>query len=581
MICRAPRRLGRIGAALYLAAGCSSTGRAAPDADEASSSGRADAAWDAFTFAVDGPKDVATFNADAAGRADAGTGSDVVTDGGGPDRQVTAPTRLSNFDSRGLPTVRFDIQGHAIDAHDGQLRLFGQTYYLYGTSYDCGFVWRGMGAPFCGFKAYSSPDLVHWTDRGTLFDAQTPTWQGRCDGGTYGCYRPHVVFNARTSQYVLWVNSYDVGVGYHVLHSPSPTGPFLEDPLPELGVNGQLAPGVNNGDQDVFVDDDGSAYLVYTDWRRGGDIVVERLDDTYLSGSGMFARLGIGATEAPAMFKREGRYYVTMSLPNCGYCTTGTGYMSAPRPLGPWTGQGGQPIGVSADSCGGQPAAVTGIPTLGGGTVYLFQSDLWNNGAPNEALANYYWGPLEFAGDGSIQPIKCQASPSLDLAVAAPGAFGRPQGLDQTTGTEGFHLNCGIGPAHRLQTFTPGRTGRLTRLVLTTFKQGQPDGGLTIDIVTIGLDGQPGRMLATATVPSAGVGWSARGVTFDLTPPMEVTVGQAYGFVAHATLSAGCFGFAYNDERLYPAGQESYSLDAGRTWHVEGGRALKFTTTVE
>src|SRR5206468_13027004 len=37
-------------------------------------------------------------------------------------------------------TFRFDVHGNAIDAHDGEIQRFGDTYYLYGTSYGCGYV---------------------------------------------------------------------------------------------------------------------------------------------------------------------------------------------------------------------------------------------------------------------------------------------------------------------------------------------------------------------------------------------------------------------------------------------------------
>lgn len=77
-------------------------------------------------------------------------------------------TTVTNFDAQGNQVVRFDTRGDAVDAHDGEIALFGGTYYLYGTSYDCGFAWQATSSPFCGFKVYTSPDLVHWTDRGRL-----------------------------------------------------------------------------------------------------------------------------------------------------------------------------------------------------------------------------------------------------------------------------------------------------------------------------------------------------------------------------------------------------------------------------
>jgi hypothetical protein len=36
---------------------------------------------------------------------------------------------------------------------------------------------------------------------------------------------------------VLWVNVYDNQVGFRVLTSPSPAGPFTETPVPALAVN--------------------------------------------------------------------------------------------------------------------------------------------------------------------------------------------------------------------------------------------------------------------------------------------------------------------------------------------------------
>src|ERR1700737_1513920 len=75
---------------------------------------------------------------------------------------------ITNFDASGHQITRYDTNGNAVDAHDGIIALFGSTYYLYGTSYNCGFTWLAAGTAFCGFKVYTSTDLVHWTDRGWL-----------------------------------------------------------------------------------------------------------------------------------------------------------------------------------------------------------------------------------------------------------------------------------------------------------------------------------------------------------------------------------------------------------------------------
>ncbi|HWC78816.1 MAG TPA: family 43 glycosylhydrolase [Pseudonocardiaceae bacterium] len=484
-------------------------------------------------------------------------------------------TTVTNFDSAGDQLVRFDTHGNAVDAHDGEISLFNGVYYLYGTAYDCGFRWQAAGTPFCGFKVYSSTDLVHWTDQGYLFDPTTSTWQTRCNGNTYGCYRPHVVYDASTNRYVLWVNVYDNSVGYRVFTATQPTGPFTEQAVPTLAVNNSApAGGVNNGDETVFVDDDGTAYLVYTDWRSSGDLVVERLSADYLTGTGAYVRLNQSATEAPAMFKRNGIYYIAYSDPNCGYCGgTGTSYKTAGSPLGTWSAG----TKVTANSCGGQPAFVSAIPTTAG-TTYLYASDLWNNGNANEALANYFWTPLSFDSSGGIAPITCTASFSLDLATGSAGAQSPPPDTDQTAGTSGFQSWCDIGrDIARIQTFVAGRTGTLTSATYTAFQSGSPDAGLEVDIVPANDSYQPtGAALFHTVVPASSIGWSPRAVT--VYPNIPVTAGTRYGIEVKSANTTGCYGMVHNDSA--PGGGEAYSSDSGTTFSAEANRASGFITTV-
>ena len=43
--------------------------------------------------------------------------------------------------------MRFDTDGNAVDAHDGAIAHFGGAYYLYGTSYDCGYLFGTASSP--------------------------------------------------------------------------------------------------------------------------------------------------------------------------------------------------------------------------------------------------------------------------------------------------------------------------------------------------------------------------------------------------------------------------------------------------
>ncbi|GAA3982650.1 family 43 glycosylhydrolase [Mucilaginibacter dorajii] len=471
---------------------------------------------------------------------------------------------VTNFDKGGKQVTRFNTVGDAIDAHDGEIALFNGTYYLYGTSYDCGFEWGNKSAPFCGFKTYTSTDLVNWTDRGFLFDAQTQVWQTRCNGNTYGCFRPHVIFNQKTGFYVLWINVYDNVSGYRVFSSKSPVGPFTEQEQPKLAVNSTApAAGLNNGDHDTFVDDDGTAYLAYTDWRTNGTIVIEKLSDDYLTGTGQVVKgVTAGRTEAPGMFKRKGIYYVVYSDPNCGYCSgTGASYKTATSPLGPWS-EGKK---ISDNSCGGQPSFVSTIK-LSSGTVFLFGSDLWNNAAKNEALANYYWAPLTFAADGAIIPMTCDQAfkiqPSDNKVVSKPNP-------------SEYKTSCDISKnVQRSQSFTAASAGTLNGILLTTFKTGYPNAGLEVSVFKADKLGKPlGEALSTEVVPVESIGWSAKQVT--IRPKLKVKKGVAYCMVIKSAATTGCYGFAYSDT-AFSTGIEQYSSDGGITFKAEVKKVLKY-----
>jgi hypothetical protein len=491
-----------------------------------------------------------------------------------------ASTTVVNFNKRGEQVMKFTSLGEAIDAHDGEIAYFKGVYYLYGTSYGCGFSWGIKDAPFCGFKTYSSTDMVNWTDRGEMFDASTAVWQSRCNGNTYGCFRPHVIYNKKTSLYVLWINVYDNRIGFRVFTSKSPVGPFKEVAEPKLAVNSDSPiAGLNNGDHDTFVDEDGTGYIAYTDWRTTGTIVIEQLSDNYLTGTGTHVKsVTAGNTEAPTLFKRNNIYYVTYSDPNCGYCSgTGTSYKTAKNPLGPWS----KGIKISDNSCGGQPSFVSTIK-LASGNIYLYGSDLWNNAAKNESLANFYWAPLSFAEDGSINPMICQEQAVIPLdkkpkAVAAVTV----QDLDNTSGTQGFTQFCDIGRnIQRAQSFVASRTGVLSRLSVATFKSGFPDRALVLDIQEADDNDKPvGPKLSTTLVNQDSLKWSANYLTLKLAVP--VVAGKRYTFVLSSLTTQGCYGIAYSDDAPYTGGGAAYSADGGSKFKEEKNRSLMFQTIIQ
>jgi len=553
--------------------------------------------------------------------ASAGTGQ-VATAASTPTIATTTTVTIDNFTTNGAQAVKFDTAGNAIDAHEGGIELFGGTYYLYGESHGCGVMWQQGGTAWCGIGIYSSPDLVHWTNLGLAFapdsydglthiNGRANTWQDDCNGATWGCYRPHVVYNASTGKYVMWINGNGDNVSnYWVLTASSPAGPFtIATASPTLAYTGQ-----NLGDEEIFVDSDGTAYIDYTDWSIN-DQVVEKLNASYTSGVGTafgnapsanVVRLGQSYTEAPAMFLRNGSYYLTFSDPNCGYCydNGGASYRQASSPLGPWGARTvlsdvRDPVSAGGKACQGQPTNVLPVPLADGSVTYLFQSDLNTPTAQNEAPANYYWGPLQFNTDGSIRKLECL--PTVTLTLASAGGSQLPvTDIDQTSGVTGFTNKCDIGSrlggTQRLQTFIPSRSGTLTSVGLTVYQRysGTPlttmvNQPLVVDLVALDTAGKPTTVLGSATAtptpkgairPSQNdVTWGLGVVTFGFSA--AVTGDTAYGFVVRSNSTLGCYGFAFSDTgTAYPAGTERVSTDSGATWTTEPNRALKFYTTM-
>lgn len=216
---------------------------------------------------------------------------------------------------------RQDVEGKIVDAHDGRMIQFGKRFYWYGTRYGATNGFTEANEYVC----YSSDDLKNWRFEGSLLP-QKP-------GGVY--YRPHVVYNAATKKYVLWYNWYpklwDGQFGVAV--SDAPTGPFqiVNNNVPvkhsTLGV----------GDLGVFVDDDGAAYLSYNTI-NGHRVSVEKLNTDYTGSTKEGSEFIAQYSEAGAMFKRNGLYYL-MTDYTCCFCTQGSGarVFTASQPLGPYT----------------------------------------------------------------------------------------------------------------------------------------------------------------------------------------------------------------------------------------------------
>lgn len=202
---------------------------------------------------------------------------------------------------------RLDEKGQIVDAHDGRVIQFGDTFYWYGTSYGNtnGFTTQNH------YRCYSSKDLMNWKYEGKLLDAQPE--------GVY--YRPHVIYNKRIKKYVLWYNWYPKlwDGQFGVATSDTPQGPFeiVNDNVQMYNSK------IGLGDFGLFVDDDGTGYISYNTIQNH-KVSVEKLSDDYLSSTMENGGLISEHMEAGTMFKKDGNYYLLTDY-TCCFCNYGSG----------------------------------------------------------------------------------------------------------------------------------------------------------------------------------------------------------------------------------------------------------------
>jgi beta-xylosidase len=201
---------------------------------------------------------------------------------------------------------------------DPHAAVFGNKFYIYPTT--DGFPgWSGTQ-----FKAFSSDDLVNWTDHGVIFDVpQDTVWaEGRA-------WAPAMA--EKNGKYYFYYSA-DTNIGVAV--SDSPTGPFV-DPLgkpliPAGQYSGQMI------DPMAFTDDDGQSYLYF----GNGSGYVVKLKDDMISLDGPAVNITpSGFREGAFVFKRDGKYYFMWSENDTRDENYRVAYAIGNSPMGPFTKQ--------------------------------------------------------------------------------------------------------------------------------------------------------------------------------------------------------------------------------------------------
>lgn len=273
----------------------------------------------------------------------------------------------------------YDNRGEVINAHGGGLLYSGDTYYWFGER-------RGKQGT-SGVNVYSSQDLYNWKYEALALSTDS---NNASSDIVPGCVmeRPKVIYNARTRKYVMWFHLELKGQGYNaaragVAVSDKVTGPYTF-------VNSFRPNGNMSRDMTLFVDDDGSAWHMYSS-RDNYDLRIARLTDDYLQPTTQDKMLFSAHREAPALFKYEGKYYLITS--GCtGWAPNKATVHTATSLMGPWTLMDHNPmLGAGADSTFGAQSTYI-QPIAGKKDAFIFMADKWE---PRDLRdSRYLWLPL-------------------------------------------------------------------------------------------------------------------------------------------------------------------------------------------
>lgn len=280
-----------------------------------------------------------------------------------------------------LPTELWpDQNGDHIQAHGGGIIHIGKTYYWYGEERR-----QGLDSNKRYVSCYASKDLTNWTFKGDVLQLVDPENLGR----HWVCERPKVFYNAKTKKYVMYLHldnsSYKLArVAIAVSDKPDGEYTYVKSFRPL---------GQESRDIGQFIDDDGTAYLIFEDRPNGFHIA--KLSDDYMDVEKEMCLVKM-KLEGGAVVHYNGLYYAIGSALT-GWNPNPNKFATALSLKGPWSDF--KDIAPPEKKTYGSQSTLL-LKVVGRkSTSVIFMADIWKPGTQWDS--RYLWMPLEI-GDGKL-----------------------------------------------------------------------------------------------------------------------------------------------------------------------------------
>jgi hypothetical protein len=274
-----------------------------------------------------------------------------------------------------------DSHGQRIQAHGGGITYYRHTYYWFGEDRT-----QTNDSAKRYVSCYSSKDLVRWKSCGQVLQLDDPEHLG----ANWVLERPKVFVNARTRKFVLYAHLDDARyklARVMVAVSDRITGPYTYvksfRPLDQ-----------ESRDIGQFVDDDGSAYLIFESRPTKG-FFLARLSDDFMS---VEQTAFIKAPLEGGALAHVGNLYYVIGSHMTGWRPNPNVYATAPSLAGPWT----EFKNLAPAEANNYESQSTMLVKVAGTkrTTVIFMGDIWKPKALWDS--RYLWMPLEM-GDGTMQ----------------------------------------------------------------------------------------------------------------------------------------------------------------------------------